>query len=714
MSVKKIQQPFDFYHDDSGNALKNGKVYFGIAGQDPETNPITVYWDSSLTTPASQPIRTLNGYLSNNGNIGNLYISSEYSITVRDKNDNLIFTQLTSKFVDTQTIDVVGEYIAAGQDFSDVITFLNANSGTTYDLVFEGQTVTLDSSVTIPSNVRKLIFGPDGSITFSTYDLTLSSQFIDAPTSEQIFIYNSTGKLEGTVSNYEIYTEWFGAQGDGVTNDSTSINYALNFLFPTGGIVKFLAKTYVIRETILLKQSIILQGVPSPAPFSPTNNGGTVFLSDNTVTSVLTSGKYSYALFSLEGDGTDYLQNCTLRDFTVISGFDDWVPDLVDMSDRVAVQVYKRQHLIMHNVMISGFKQGAYYAFESFDNYFLDCFWRRCGDKTGNYTIVMTSGASNKSSNAHHWTNCRFENSFAMFKIDNGLTDGSTSFTNCKFESLEIDQDATNPMFNFVSCGDVKFSSCSFQFRALTNNPYIMTGGVLALRLYFIGCHFYGKDTNWIDFSDLPRSTITGCVFQDSNVLDYPIKLGRASIFTDNKIVQNLTGETTRYGIQLNWKSIVKNVFFEEEGTGGTITTGVMMKTINAVGSEITGILIDGPYNDFLDTSVSDTSYANIRAELAGVGTRETSDTSAFVSIDGVKTLIYDNLSADLTITRFQHGYNGQEFSIYNNDTTYSVTIAHDGNRIFTSTGADYVLTPLKSIKFEYFGSYRSKETSRL
>ena len=57
MTVKKIVSPFEVYTDTDGDPLENGKIYIGEANKDPETDPITAYWDSSLTTPAAQPVR---------------------------------------------------------------------------------------------------------------------------------------------------------------------------------------------------------------------------------------------------------------------------------------------------------------------------------------------------------------------------------------------------------------------------------------------------------------------------------------------------------------------------------------------------------------------------------------------------------------------------------------------------------------------------------
>lgn len=88
------------YEGANGLPLNNGSVYFGTPNLNPETNPITVYWDSALTQPAAQPIKTLNGFISRDGTPANLYTASNYSITVKDKKGVLLYTLPDSNYFD--------------------------------------------------------------------------------------------------------------------------------------------------------------------------------------------------------------------------------------------------------------------------------------------------------------------------------------------------------------------------------------------------------------------------------------------------------------------------------------------------------------------------------------------------------------------------------------------------------------------------------------
>lgn len=92
MTALSIQPPYPIFTDKDGEPLENGYVWLGQANLNPQTNPISVYWDPGLTQLASQPIRTLNGYPSNAGTPARLYVNSDYSISVFSKNGVLVYS----------------------------------------------------------------------------------------------------------------------------------------------------------------------------------------------------------------------------------------------------------------------------------------------------------------------------------------------------------------------------------------------------------------------------------------------------------------------------------------------------------------------------------------------------------------------------------------------------------------------------------------------
>jgi len=90
MPLIQLAPPYPIFTDKNGDPLDAGYLYFGTANLNPETNPIQVYYDSALTQPAAQPIRTINGYPSRNGAPALIYANSYFSVTVRDKSNALV------------------------------------------------------------------------------------------------------------------------------------------------------------------------------------------------------------------------------------------------------------------------------------------------------------------------------------------------------------------------------------------------------------------------------------------------------------------------------------------------------------------------------------------------------------------------------------------------------------------------------------------------
>lgn len=97
----EILAPYEFYTDLNGTALEAGKIYIGVSGFDPETTPVAVFSNQALTVPIAQPVRTIAGIPDAAGTPTEVYTATDYSITVRDANDVLIYTLLTPSLIGT-------------------------------------------------------------------------------------------------------------------------------------------------------------------------------------------------------------------------------------------------------------------------------------------------------------------------------------------------------------------------------------------------------------------------------------------------------------------------------------------------------------------------------------------------------------------------------------------------------------------------------------
>lgn len=96
MSALSIQPTFPIFTDADGQPLEDGYIFIGTANLPPFSNPIQVYWDAALTQPAAQPIRTNGGYPVNAGTPARLYVNSDYSIQVQNKNGSVLYSAPTA------------------------------------------------------------------------------------------------------------------------------------------------------------------------------------------------------------------------------------------------------------------------------------------------------------------------------------------------------------------------------------------------------------------------------------------------------------------------------------------------------------------------------------------------------------------------------------------------------------------------------------------
>jgi len=84
MSAPSIQVPFPVFQDRDGQPLENGYVWIGQPNLAPQVNPVNVYFDAALPQPAAQPLRTINGYISNSGTPAQVYVDAvNFSILVQ-------------------------------------------------------------------------------------------------------------------------------------------------------------------------------------------------------------------------------------------------------------------------------------------------------------------------------------------------------------------------------------------------------------------------------------------------------------------------------------------------------------------------------------------------------------------------------------------------------------------------------------------------------
>lgn len=179
-----VTTPALYFTDATGAPLDDGYIYIGTDGLDAQTNQITVYYDAALTTPAVQPIRTSGGYPTYQGAAKALFVNAAAcSMTVLDKFQRTNFSELS---IDLPSL--ASDFTAlAASGGSALVGFIQSGAGAV--------------ARTLQTKVRE----------------------------------------------YPVSPEDFGAVADGVTDDSTPIQEALD----TGRPVLFQGDTYYIGTTTL-------------------------------------------------------------------------------------------------------------------------------------------------------------------------------------------------------------------------------------------------------------------------------------------------------------------------------------------------------------------------------------------------------------------------------------------------------------------------------
>jgi hypothetical protein len=223
MSALSIQPPFPVFTDIDGQPLEDGYIWIGTANLDPQTNPISVFFDAGLTIPAPQPIRTLSGYPARTGSPSRLYVGSDYSIRVLNKNGSVVYSAPAAT-------ERYSEIVVNGLDAADV----------SFTAPFSGA-VTTDVEEALSRTVEIKDFGAvgdgvaDDTPAFNAMDAYLNtvSDPVEVVINDGVYLVNplaTTNPLGGSnACLFRLYSNGSRVTGPGQIKINSAINYTAGF-----------------------------------------------------------------------------------------------------------------------------------------------------------------------------------------------------------------------------------------------------------------------------------------------------------------------------------------------------------------------------------------------------------------------------------------------------------------------------------------------------
>jgi Pectate lyase superfamily protein len=277
------------FFTNTGAVLTGGKLYTYLAGT---TTPAATYTSASGATFNTNPI-----VLDSAGRVpssGEIWLGEgvQYKFVLKDSNDVLIasydnITGINSNFVNYNALEEI-QVATAGQTVFNLTNSYQPGTNTLsvfvdgvnqYDGSSYSYTETNSTRVTFASGLHV------GALVKFTTAVTLSAGVV----SSNLVTYQpaGTGAVATTVQaklRQYVSVKDFGAVGDGVTNDVTAFQNAINAAQTNGLTVFIPAGNYLLNNTITVKSGVALTG----QSWCPDNvNTGAVFICRNNLQFVM-------------------------------------------------------------------------------------------------------------------------------------------------------------------------------------------------------------------------------------------------------------------------------------------------------------------------------------------------------------------------------------------------------------------------------------------
>jgi hypothetical protein len=252
MALTQVTGPYPIFTDLDGTPLDDGYLYIGEVNDDPEQNPIQVFWDANLTIPASQPIRTNNGYAYRNGTPALIYTAGPFSITIRNKREEFVLYSPVGYGFDPAAVSAsVVQNDFTGDGVTVAFTLSASPSTKLATSVFINGVYQEKDSYSVSGNTLTFTVAPPLS---SGIEVMTNETGVIGSTNASLVSYTAgfAGAVAQTVqTKLEQYVSAkdFGAVGNGVANDTAALKAAFDYAIPLAIPVE-LEGTYLVNGPI--------------------------------------------------------------------------------------------------------------------------------------------------------------------------------------------------------------------------------------------------------------------------------------------------------------------------------------------------------------------------------------------------------------------------------------------------------------------------------
>lgn len=241
MSIQ-ISNPKFQIDDNNGVPLAAGKVYTYVVGT---TTLATTFSDIALTPNANPVILNERGECV-------IYSNQTLKLKVTDSEDNTIWT------MDNIGVQFIGDfYLCNYASLSAAITAIGSTPGI---LHITSGTWPVSANLTVPAT---LTLKADGGILAVATGVTLTVNGpLDAGAS-QVFSCTGTGTVAFAKVG-KVYPEWFGAAGDGTTDDTAALNLSRDACPTKGAVYLTPTRTYKTTGWLIQKDiAVISDSMPT-------------------------------------------------------------------------------------------------------------------------------------------------------------------------------------------------------------------------------------------------------------------------------------------------------------------------------------------------------------------------------------------------------------------------------------------------------------------